>query len=111
MHKSVVGSLECIQGNTAKILQEQENDLMRAFRNRLKEVSQDQENQKSKKGEQSSKLLAEHRKVVGALHATQELAQSFDKQNQELQAEKQRLQDKLKTREDDTQALYKELVS
>lgn len=35
MHRSVVTGLECIQNNTAKILQDQEKDLMRAFRARL----------------------------------------------------------------------------
>uniref|UniRef100_A0A6V0IIT3 Uncharacterized protein n=1 Tax=Zooxanthella nutricula TaxID=1333877 RepID=A0A6V0IIT3_9DINO len=111
MHKSVVGGLECVQTNTAKILQEQEKDLMRAFRSRLQEVSQEQELQKSKKGEQSSKQTEELRKVVGSLHATQELAQQYHEQNKELQAEKARLAEKLKAREDDTNALYKELYS
>mmetsp|Transcript_26321 Transcript_26321/g.52638 ORF Transcript_26321/g.52638 Transcript_26321/m.52638 type:complete len:445 (+) Transcript_26321:20-1354(+) len=110
MHHSVVSSLECIQNNTAKILQDQEKDLMRAFRNRLQEVSKEHEAQKNRKGEHSSELLAKHRRVVGELHEAQELAQTFDKKNQQLQAENQRLQEKLRTREDDRQALLKELV-
>jgi len=110
MHKSVVNGLDCIQNNTAKILQDQEKDLMRAFRNRLQEVSKEHEVQKSRKGEHSSELQAKHRRVVGELYEAQELAQTFDKKNQQLQAENQRLQEKLRTREDDRQALLKELV-
>merc|ERR1719414_1795744 len=83
---------------------------MRAFRNRLQEVSKDHEAQKSRKGEHSSELQAKHRRVVGELYEAQELAQIFDKKNQALQAENQRLQDKLRTREDDRQCLLKELV-
>jgi len=110
MHKSVVTSLDCIQNNTAKILQDQEKDLMRAFRNRLQEVSKEHEAQRSRRGEHSSELQAKHRRVVGELHEAQELAQTFDKKNQQLLQENSRLQEKLRTREDDRQALLKELV-
>merc|ERR1719436_445295 len=79
MHKSVVSGLDCIQNNTAKILQDQEKDLMRAFRARLQEVSKDLEAQRSRKGEHSTELQMHHRRVVAELHKTQELAQTFDK--------------------------------
>lgn len=110
MHKSVVVGLECIQNNTAKILQDQERDLMRAFRARLQEVSKDLESQRSRKGEHSTELQARHSRVVAELQEAQELAQTFDKKNQQLTAENQRLQEKLRTREDDRQALLRELV-
>mmetsp|Transcript_39555 Transcript_39555/g.123377 ORF Transcript_39555/g.123377 Transcript_39555/m.123377 type:complete len:439 (+) Transcript_39555:115-1431(+) len=110
MHQSVVAGLECIQNNTAKILQDQEKDLMRAFRARLQEVSKDLEAQRSRKGEDSTQLLQRHRRVVSELHEAQELASTFDKKNQQLVAENQKLQEKLRTREDDRQALLRELV-
>jgi len=110
MHKSVVAGLECIQNNTAKILQDQERDLMRAFRARLQEVSKDLEAQRSRKGEQGTELQARHRRVVAELHEAQELAQTFDKKNQQLQADNTKLLEKLRTREDDRQALLRELV-
>lgn len=110
MHRSVVTGLECIQNNTAKILQDQEKDLMRAFRARLQEVSKDLEAQRSRKGEHSTELQMHHRRVVAELHKTQELAQTFDKKNQQLTAENQKLLEKLRTREDDRQALLRELV-
>lgn len=110
MHKSVVVGLECIQNNTAKILQDQERDLMRAFRSRLQEVSKDLEAQRGRKGEHSTELQARHRRVVAELQEAQELAQTFDKKNQQLTAENQKLQEKLRTREDDRQALLRELV-
>merc|ERR1719183_1530883 len=110
MHKSVVTGLECIQNNTAKILQDQEKDLMRAFRARLQEVSKDLEAQRSRKGEHNTELQARHRRVVAELHEAQELAQTFDRKNQQLQAENAKLLEKLRTREDDRQALLRELV-
>jgi len=110
MHKSVVAGLECIQNNTSKILQDQEKDLMRAFRARLQDVSRDLEAQRGRKGEHSTELQVRHRRVVAELHEAQELAQTFDKKNQQLTAENQRLQERLRTREDDRQALLRELV-
>lgn len=110
MHDSVIGGLECIQNNTAKILQDQEKDLMRAFRARLQDVSKELESQRNKKGDFSAELQARHRRVVSELHASQELAQIFDKKNQQLAAENAKLQERLRTREDDRQCLLKELV-
>lgn len=110
MHKAVVGGLECVQNNTAKILQDQEKDLMRAFRARLQEVTKDLEVQRSRKGEHSTELQARHRRVVAELHEAQELAQTFDKKNQQIATENQRLRDQLNTRGDDREGLMAELV-
>jgi hypothetical protein len=110
MHKLVVSGVECIQSNTAKILQDQERDLMRAFRARLQEVSKDLEQQRNRKGEHSSELQSRIRRVVAELTEAQDLAQTFDKKNQALQEENRKLQEKLRTREDDRQALLRELV-
>mmetsp|Transcript_23473 Transcript_23473/g.54759 ORF Transcript_23473/g.54759 Transcript_23473/m.54759 type:complete len:475 (-) Transcript_23473:97-1521(-) len=110
MHKCVQGGLDCIQTNTAKILQEQEKDLMRAFRARLQEVSKELEAQRSRKGEHATELQARHRRVVAELHEAQELAQTFDKKNQQLASENQKLTEKLRTREDDRQCLLRQLV-
>jgi len=110
MHKSVIASVECIQNKTAKVLQEQEKDLMRAFRARLAEMSRDLEAQESKKGDHSNELQARHRRVVAELHEAQALAQSFDEKNERLRKENQKLNEKLRTREDDQQCLFKELA-
>merc|ERR1719399_1457610 len=110
MHDSVVGGLACIQGNTSKILQDQEKDLMRAFRARLQDVSKDLELNRSKKGDFSAELQARHRRVVAELHASQELAHIFDKKNQQLQQENAQLQEWLKRRVDDRANMVKDLV-
>merc|ERR1719395_38775 len=110
MHKSVVMGLQSIQSNTAKILQDQEKDLMRAFRARLQEVSKDLEATRKGKGEAGTELQMRHRRVVAELHEAQELAQTFDKKNEQLKADNQKLLEKLRTREDDRQCLLRELV-
>lgn len=110
MHKSVVAGLQSIQSNTAKILQDQEKDLMRAFRARLQEVSKDLEATRKGKGDAGTELQMRHRRVVAELHEAQELAQTFDKKNEQLKADNQKLLEKLRTREDDRQCLLRELV-
>jgi len=110
MHKSVVKGLQSIQSNTAKILQDQEKDLMRAFRARLQEVSKDLEATRKGKGDAGTELQMRHRRVVAELHEAQELAQTFDKKNEQLKADNQKLLEKLRTREDDRQCLLRELV-
>jgi hypothetical protein len=110
MHDSVVGGLACIQANTAKILQDQEKDLMRAFRARLQDVSYALESNRSKKGDFSAELQARHRRVVAELHASQELTHIFDRKNQGLQQENAQLQEWLKRRIDDRAQLLRELV-
>ncbi|KAF4746009.1 hypothetical protein FOZ63_032855, partial [Perkinsus olseni] len=111
MHDSLVAGIECIQSNTAKVLQDQEKDLMRAFRARMRDVSKELEDQKEKKGNFSSELQARHRELLAELRTSRELAQSFDRKNQQLEAENKRLTEALETREDDRLSLLKELVA
>jgi hypothetical protein len=110
MHESVMVGLEGIQSSTSKVLQDQEQDLMRAFRARLQDVSVELDTQRVKKGDFSVELQARHRRVVAELHSSQELAQAFDKKNQQLLQENQHLMEKIQNREDDRQSLLKELV-
>jgi hypothetical protein len=110
MHKSVVMGLESIQSNTAKILQDQEKDLMRAFRARLQEVSKDLEATRKGKGDASTDLQIRHRRVIAELQTAQEHAQDFDKKNEQLKEDNRKLLEKLRTREDDRQCLLRELV-
>eukprot|EP00927_Polykrikos_kofoidii_P053686 TRINITY_DN48250_c0_g1_i1.p1 TRINITY_DN48250_c0_g1~~TRINITY_DN48250_c0_g1_i1.p1 ORF type:complete len:433 (-),score=114.49 TRINITY_DN48250_c0_g1_i1:95-1393(-) len=109
MHKTVISRIERIQNNTAEILQDQERELMRAFRAKLQDVSKDIDAQRSRNGENSTELQARHRRVVAEKHEAQELAQTFDKMNRQLKEENAKLLEKLQTREDDRQALIREL--
>eukprot|EP00392_Amoebophrya_sp_AT5.2_P003033 g3038.t1 len=112
MQDSVIQGIDGIQDNTSKVLQEQEKDLMRSFRARLQDLSKELENQKAAKvGNYSAELQARHQRVLQELQSSQELAAVFDKKNQQFIAENQKLQDIIKTREDDRHALLKELVN
>jgi hypothetical protein len=110
MHKTVILGLDKIQSKTAQVLQDQEKDLMKAFRARLQEVSKELEETRKGKGEAGTELQMRHRRVVAELHEARELAQNYDKKNQQLVVENQKLNEKLRTREDDRQCLLRELV-
>ncbi|KAF4696798.1 hypothetical protein FOZ60_015724 [Perkinsus olseni] len=124
LRQIVIGvvALDCgcdSESNTAKVLQDQEKDLMRAFRARMRDVSKELEDQKEKKRaifRRSCKLGGEcssqqHRELLADLRTSRELAQSFDRKNQQLEAENKRLTEALETREDDRLSLLKELVA
>merc|ERR1719473_702564 len=84
---------------------------MRAFRARLTDLTKELETQQSKKGDYSAELQARHRRVLSELDHSQALAQDFDKKNQRLQQENQKLREKLRTREDDRQCLLREVMA
>jgi hypothetical protein len=107
---NIVKSLDQIQNNTASLLQDQEKGLMRAFRARLTALTRELETQQSKKGDYSAELQARHRRVLTELHLSQTYAQDFDKKNQKLKADNTKLQEKLRTREDDRQGLMREVM-
>jgi hypothetical protein len=110
MHKTVIMGLDQIQSKTAQVLQDQEKDLMKAFRGRLQEVSKELEATRKGKGEAGTELQMRHLRVKAELKEAQDLAQNFDKKNQQLDADNKKLMEKLRTREDDRQCLLRELV-
>lgn len=109
MHRDVIKTLDNIQGSTAQKLQDQERNLLKAFNTKLQSMKAEMRNYDSKLGE-STELSLRLRMVVDELRTAQRLAQELDTENRQLQAENQKLTDKLRTRDDDRQALLKEVV-
>lgn len=109
-HNYIVEGLEHMQDSTVSILQNQEKDLVRAFKLRLEDVTRGIEQQRSRRGEDSAQS-DQHRRVVAELHETRELANVHDKQNRKLAAENAKLQEKLRTQQDDRKELLTQLVN
>lgn len=109
LHRDVQSGLASISSKTQKILQDQEKDLMRAFRSKLQEFSRELEQQRSKRGENCVDMQARHQKVVADLHEAQELAQTFDKKKRQLQAENAKLSEQLRSGDDNGQSLLEDL--
>jgi len=109
MQMAVVSGLECIQNNTAKILQDQEKELVRAFRAELHEVQKELET-RSRKGDQDNELVAKNKRLVEDLHEAHGLLHDCDRRNQTIEKEKKKLEEKQKNLEDDSKFLFQELM-
>ncbi|EER03578.1 hypothetical protein Pmar_PMAR026254 [Perkinsus marinus ATCC 50983] len=101
--------MECIETNTTKVLQDQEKDLMRAFRARMQDVARELEHQRELKGDYSTELQARHDEMLMDLRASRELAQSFERRNEQLEGERKGLAEALEAQEDDRWRLLEEL--
>merc|ERR1719410_1713448 len=108
-HNYIIEGLEHMQESTVSILQNQEKDLVRAFKLTLEDVTSNLEKQKNRKGEDSVESH-KHQRVVAELHESRERASTFEKENRKLAAENKKLHEKLNTREDDRKELLTQLV-
>jgi hypothetical protein len=84
--------VELVQDRTAKILQEQERDLLRAFRARLFDVQTELEKEKSKKDDGAIAWIERSRRLEAEVEWTKEVADKLEGVNQALLQENTRLQ-------------------
>ena len=110
LHGSVVHSIEQLQASTNTILQHQEQELMRGFRQRFEEVSQEVDSLRNKRGDFNAELQTRLKKLTTELLSTQELVQILEAKNTQLFSENKKLTETLKSQQDDRQALLMELV-
>jgi len=109
-HNYIVEGLEHMQDSTVSILQNQEKDLVRAFKLKLEEVTRDLEAQRSRKGEDPAQS-DKHRRVVAELHETRKLASVHDTENRKLVEQNAKLKEKLNTISDDRKELVTQLMN
>ena len=109
--KSIIENVELVQDRTAKVLQEQERDLLRAFRARLFDVQTELEKEKSKKEDGASAWMERSRQLEGELEWTKEVADRLERTNQSLLQENNRLKSQFKSQEEDRTFLIKQLVA
>ncbi|DAZ99369.1 TPA: hypothetical protein N0F65_005271 [Lagenidium giganteum] len=111
MHRSIMESVEQVQERTSKILQEQEKDLLRAFRARLYSVQEELESEKNKTDDGASAWIEKSKQLETEVEWTKELADRLDRLNQSLTRENQRLKTQFTTQENDREFLVKQLVA
>ena len=111
MHSTVMGNIDAVQGRTAKILQEQERDLLRAFRARLFDVQTELEKEKSRSDDGASAWIEKNRQLEKELDWAKEMADRLERANQSLSKENSRLKAQFKTQEDDREFLIRQLVA
>ena len=111
LHSKLLSSIDCVQANTSKILQEQERDLLRAFRARLFDIQSELEAEKRKQSQGASVWIEKNKQLEKDLNWAREMADRLEQVNQSLQKETSKLKSQFKSQEDDREFLIRQLVA
>eukprot|EP00949_MAST-11_sp_MAST-11-sp1_P000206 g206.t1 len=111
MHSKILTNIEHVQGTTARILQEQERDLLRAFRARLFDVQTELEKERSKSDDGAAIWIEKNRQLEKDLDWAKEMADRLERSNQALVKDNSRLKTQFKAQENDRDFMVKELVT
>ena len=79
MQGQIIKNVELVQDRTAKILQEQERDLLRAFRARLFDVQTELEKEKSKKDDGAGAWIEKSRQLEAEVEWAKEVADRLER--------------------------------
>ena len=107
----IVKNVTLVQDRTAKILQEQERDLLRAFRARLFDIQTELEKEKSKKEDGAGAWIERCKQLEAELEWAKEVADRLERVNQTLLQENNRLKSQFTSQEEDRNFLIKQLVA
>lgn len=111
MHGQILTGLTGLQDKTKAVLQEQEADLLRAFRARLYDVQMELEAERSKKDDGALEWIERTRTLGKELDWSREEALRLDRTNQHLAKENGRLRNQAAAQDDDRQFLLRQLVA
>jgi hypothetical protein len=110
MQGQIMQNVELVQDRTARILQEQERDLLRAFRARLFDVQTELEKEKSKKDDGAGAWIEKSRQLEAEVEWVREVADRLERVNQTLLTENTRLKAQFASQEEDRNFLVMQLV-
>jgi hypothetical protein len=111
LHSAIMSNIEQVQDQTAKILQEQERDLLRAFRARLFDVQTELEKANARATSGAQEWVDKCKRLEKELEWARETADRLDRHNQALSRENAQLKTQFKTQEDDREYLVRQLVA
>lgn len=111
MQNQILNNVSLVQDRTTKILQEQERDLLRAFRARLFDVQTELEKEKSKKDDGAAAWIERSRQLEAEVEWAKEVADRLERVNQTLLQENSRLKSQFTSQEEDRTFLIKQLVA
>ena len=107
----ILESVEMVQDRTARIMQEQERDLLRSFRARLFDVQTELEKEKSKRDDGLAAWRERHSQLEAELEWASEVSNRLDKVNYTLTKENNDLKAKFQSQEQDRKLFIELLVS
>ena len=111
IQSEILNSVELVQDRTARIMQEQERDLLRSFRARLFDVQTELEKEKSKKDDGLVAWRERHGQLNAELSWATEVSHRLDKVNLSLSQENSLLKAKFVSQEEDRNFFVKKLVA
>lgn len=111
MQSHIINNVELVQDRTSRILQEQERDLLRAFRARLFDVQTELEKEKSKKDDGAGAWIERSRQLEAEVEWAKEVADRLERVNHSLAGENDRLKTQFRSQEEDRNFLIKQLVA
>lgn len=111
MHGEIQDTIGMIQTKTSQILQDQERDLIRAFRARLADVTDELEKERKKNESGSVEWVQRCRKLTEELEWLRDLTDKLTAENKNYLKENRRFKRQLKTQEEDREFLIKQLVA
>ena len=111
MQGQIMKNVELVQDRTSRVLQEQERDLLRAFRARLFDVQTELEKEKSKKEDGAGAWIERSRKLESEVEWAKEVADRLERVNQTLLIENTRLKSQFNSQEEDRNFLIAQLVN
>ena len=109
-HAAILSNVAEVQNRTARLVQEQERDLLTAFRARLLDVQAELQKEKSKKDDGAAAWIDRSRQLELEVDREKERADKLDRINQALGQENTRLKQQFQTQEDDRSFLVRQLV-
>jgi DNA repair exonuclease SbcCD ATPase subunit len=111
IQSEILDSVELVQDRTARIMQEQERDLLRSFRARLFDVQTELEKEKSKKDDGLAAWRERYTQLEAELDWAAEVSNRLDKVNHTLTQENNELKMKYSSQEQDRNLFIELLVS
>ena len=109
--EQILENVEMVQERTGKILQEQERDLLRAFRARLFDIQSELERERGKKDEGADEWVERGRQLEAELEWSKEVSDRLERVNQALTTENNRLKGQNQSQEEDRNFMINQLVA
>merc|ERR1712185_670266 len=110
-HQKVIGVLGAMQKREQLSLQEQEKDLLRAFRARLWDVQFELESERSKKDDGALEWIEKTKTLGKELDWSRDEALRLDRMNQFLTKENAKLKTQLSAQEDDREFIVRQMLA
>jgi len=110
-HDKIQEKIYDMKDKTAQILQEQEHDLLRAFRARMYDVTMQLEKERNQKDDGALEWIDKARALGKELDVYKMEAVRLDKENQRLQKENNRLRMQFKSQEEDRDELVRQVLA